>query len=93
MEENICNRCVKQSVCKNYIKGQNVVGCIEFLSIKRTDYLTDDELLDKIRAEIEQEYNRLSVVRADETLELGECLGLKMSLKIIDKYKTKARNE
>lgn len=43
-------------------------------------------VLDKIRAEIEEEYNRLSATRADETLELGECLGLKMSLKIIDKY-------
>ena len=45
-------------------------------------------VLDKIRAEIEQEYNRLRATRADETLELGECLGLKMSLKIIDKYKS-----
>ena len=45
------------------------------------------ELLDKIRTEIEQEYNRLGATRADETLELGECLGLKMSLKIIDKYR------
>ena len=45
-----------------------------------------DEVLDKIRAEIKQEYNRLSATRADETLELGECLGLKMSLKIIDKH-------
>jgi len=46
-----------------------------------------DELLDKIRSEIEQEYNRLGATRADETLELGEYLGLKMSLKIIDKYR------
>lgn len=46
-----------------------------------------NEVIDKIRAEIEQEYNRLSATRADETLELGECLGLKMSLKFIDKYK------
>lgn len=49
--------------------------------------INTDEVLDKIRAEIEQEYNRLSATRADETLELGECFGLKMSLKIIDKYK------
>ena len=47
-------------------------------------------VLDKIRAEIKQEYNRLSATRADETLELGECLGLKMSLKIIDKYKAES---
>lgn len=46
-----------------------------------------ERVLDKIRAEIKQEYYHLSVTRADETLELGECLGLKMSLKIIDKYK------
>lgn len=46
-----------------------------------------EPIIDKIRAEIEQEYNRLSATRADETLELGECLGLKMSLKIIDKYR------
>ena len=46
--------------------------------------------LDKIRAEIKQEYNRLSATRADETLELGECLGLKMSLRIIDKYKAES---
>lgn len=46
--------------------------------------------LDKIKAEIEQEYNRLSATRADETLELGECLGLKKSLKIIDKYKSES---
>lgn len=45
-------------------------------------------VLCKIRSEIEQEYNRLSATRSDETLELGECLGLKMSLKIIDKYIT-----
>ena len=49
--------------------------------------LKQEPILDKIKAEIEQEYNRLSVIRADETLELGECLGLKMSLKIINKYK------
>ena len=49
-----------------------------------------NELLDKIRAEIEEEYNRLSATRKDETLELGECLGLKMSLKIIDKYKVES---
>ena len=46
-----------------------------------------NDVFDKIRAEIEKEYNRLSATRTDETLELGECLGLKMSLKIIDKYK------
>ncbi len=51
------------------------------------------EVLDEIRAEIEQEYNRLSATRADETLELGECLGLKMSLKIIDKYKAEGSEE
>ena len=41
-------------------------------------------VIEEIKAEIEQEYNRLSATRADETLELGECLGLKMSLKIIE---------
>lgn len=52
------------------------------------------DVLDKIRAEIEKEYNCLSVTRADETLELGECLGLKMALKIIDKYReSEASNE
>ena len=45
-----------------------------------------EPILDKIRAEIEHEYKCLSNTRADETLELGECLGLKMSLKIIDKH-------
>lgn len=40
--------------------------------------------LDDVKAEIEQEYNRLRATRADETLELGECLGLKMSLKILN---------
>lgn len=39
-----------------------------------------------IKSEIMQEYNRLCTTRADETLEPDECLGLKMSLKIIDKY-------
>lgn len=48
--------------------------------------LEQNEVLGKIKEEIEQEYNRLSATRADETLELGECLGLKMSLKIIGKY-------
>ena len=52
-----------------------------------------EPVLDQIRAEIEQEYNRLSVTRADETLELGECLGLKMSLKIIDKYKAESEDK
>ncbi len=90
MEENICNRCVKQSVCKNYIKGQNIVGCIEFLSIKRTDYLTDDELLDKIRAEIEEE-------RVHDDWDFGQEIyynnAIKDVLKIIDKYKVKVRNK
>lgn len=48
---------------------------------------TNEEWLDrmnKIRAEIKQEYDRLSSTRADETLELGECLGLKKSLKFIN---------
>ncbi len=45
------------------------------------------DVLGKIKSEIEQEYNRLKATRADETLELGTCLGLKMSLKIINKYK------
>ena len=48
--------------------------------------LEQNEVLGKIKEEIEQEYNRLNATRADETLELGECLGLKMSLKIIGKY-------
>ena len=52
--------------------------------------LEQELILDKMRAEIEQEYNRLGATRADETLELGECLGLKMSLKIIDKYKAES---
>ena len=52
--------------------------------------LEQEPILDKIRAEIEQEYNRLRGTRADETLELGKCLGLKMSLKIIDKYKAES---
>ena len=90
MEENICNRCVKQSVCKNYVKGQNVVGCVEFLSIKRTDYLTDDELLDKIRAEIEEE-------RVHDDWDFGQEIyynnAIKDVLKIIDKYKAKVRNK
>ena len=45
------------------------------------------DVFDKISAEIEQEYNRLRATRTDEILELGECLGLKLSLKIIDKYR------
>jgi len=57
---------------------------------KVMDWLEQDPVLDKIRHEIEQEYNRLSATRADETLELGECLGLKMSLKILDKYKAES---
>ena len=52
--------------------------------------LEQEPILDKIRAEIEQEYNRLRGTRADETLELGICLGLKMSLKIINKYKAES---
>jgi len=60
--------------------------------IKTASRLVND-ILGKIRAEIEQEYNRLSATRVDETLELGECLGLKMSLKIIDKYKSERSKE
>lgn len=55
--------------------------------------LEQESVLDKVKAEIEQEYNRLSATRADETLELGECLGLKMSLKIIDKYKAESEDK
>ena len=43
-------------------------------------------VLEDIKAEIKQEYNSLRATMSDETLELGECLGLKMSLKIIDKH-------
>lgn len=50
-------------------------------------YFGKNDVLEKIRSEIEQEYKGLRATSADETLELGECLGLKMSLKIIDKYK------
>lgn len=65
-----------------YIHYDDVVKAIKGMpSIQ-----TKTDVLDKIRAEIEQEYNRLSATRADETLEVGECLGLKMSLKIINKY-------
>ena len=61
---------------------------INFIQPKKTvGKLISVDVLDKIRAEIEQEHNRLSATRADETLELGECLGLRMSLKIIDKYR------
>lgn len=52
-----------------------------------------EKAFDKIRAEIEQEYNCLSVIRADETLELGECLGLKMALKIINKNKAESEDK
>jgi len=45
-----------------------------------------DSVLEDIKAEIKQEYNSLRATRADETLELGECLGLKMSLKIIENH-------
>ena len=66
------------------------------ISVKDYDRLCNkfdsEGVLDKIRAEIEQEYNLLSATRADETLELGECLGLKMSLKIIDKYKAESED-
>lgn len=60
---------------------------------RQVRYIKCEALLDKIRSEIEQEYNRLSATRADETLELGECLGLKMSLKIIDKYMAEGSEE
>lgn len=55
--------------------------------------LCEDSVLDDIRAEIENEYDRLSVTRADETLELGECLGLKMALKIFDKHKEESEGK
>ncbi len=40
--------------------------------------------LSAIKTEIEWEYKKLRSTRADETLELGECLGLKRALKIIE---------
>lgn len=58
-----------------------------FLIVGVQDGKPLNKVLDEITAEIEQEYNRLSSTRADETLELGECLGLKLSLKIINKYR------
>ena len=88
MEEYICNRCVKQSVCKNYVKEQNVVGCIEFLSIKRTDYLTDDELLDKIRTEIVD-----TGAYEQETNGKTEFLkGINYCLSVIDKCKAESED-
>lgn len=62
-----------------------------FLIVGVQDGKPLDSMLDEITAEIEQEYNRLSSTRADETLELGECLGLKLSLKIINKYREGGR--
>ena len=69
----------QQDVCKFLVNYMEVL-----------EKQMQEPVLDKIRAEIEEEYNRLSATRADETLELGKCLGLKMSLKIIDKYKAES---
>ena len=60
------------------------------ISQLRADRDRLQDAIEKIRAEIEQEYNRLSATRADETLEVGECLGLKMALKIVGKYKAES---
>ena len=67
-------------------KDTNTYGTMDIAKSVILKALKQKPILDKIKAEIEQEYNRLRAKRTDETLELGECLGLKMSLKIIDKY-------
>lgn len=78
--------------CKEYDNEKHC--CPRFNKVIRTT-LNDNinAVLDKIRAEIEQEYNRLSATRADETLELGECLGLKMALKIINKHRAESEGK
>ena len=44
-------------------------------------------------ADIEQERSRFAHIRADEILELGEYIGLKMALKIIEKYKAESEDK
>lgn len=72
--------------CKEYDHEKHC--CPRWNKVIR-DTLNDNinTVLEDIRVEIEQEYKRLSATRADETLELGECLGLKMALRIINKHR------
>lgn len=72
---------------KDTIIIQNDGGYFGTVEYEVTDIENTNDVLDKIRDEIGQEHTRLSATRADETLELGECLGLRIALKIIDKYK------
>lgn len=78
---------------KLYTKGKITLDKYMEMTKPLNREIEQEPILDQIRAEIEQEYNRLSATRADETLELGECLGLKMSLKIIDKYNKGSEEE
>lgn len=78
---------------KLYTKGKITLDKYMEMTKPLNREIEQEPILDQIRAEIEQEYNRLSATRADETLELGECLGLKMSLKIIDKYKKESEEK
>lgn len=87
------------NTCEHYPNDKHCIGCEwdkckgenSKWELKKNPIVIERKVLDKIRAEIEKEYNLLSATRANETLELGECLGLKMSLKIIDKYRAAER--
>lgn len=88
MYENIQNGTYCGTLYKELKKAKLYETVTEFAD--RCRECGREKVLDKIRAEIKQEYNRLSATRADETLEVGECLGLKMALKIVGKYKAES---
>lgn len=74
----ICDKCIKKAVCRLCSQvmwsGENFVGCVEFRS---------DDALNKIRAEIEQEYNKYR--NMSEKWDERAC-GIGTALEIIDKY-------
>ncbi len=78
---------IDADVFLQYLIFSKHIDSLKCKEVKEAIEMSKVDILDKIYNEIEHEHNRLSVARADETLELGECLGLKMSLKIIDKYR------
>ena len=93
-EEAISKKAVMQVLAKLGYGDEENAAEPEYMSaladvareVVEIEALKQESVLDKIKAEIEQEYTCLSAIRVDEILEVGEYLGLKMALKIIDKH-------
>ena len=76
------------------IKGLRYKGLITDKDCDRLRKALDNEdVLDKIRAEIMENINDLDVQSCDDDIDKGYAIGLETALGIVDKYKTESEAE